>query len=285
MSSVIVSFDSGTQFVGENLEVISPQSEENIIRVLFDESESVPADENELEIADAPLAGLESGTSVTIVGGALNDDIDLGVAGGSTVLGLDGDDTIVGGIRNDLIDGGDDQDLLQGGLGNDIIKGGFGDDDIMGNEGNDIIKAGVGNDTISGGLGNDLIEGGLGNDLIEGGRGLDTIIGGAGNDTIIGGVANNTIIGGSGADVLEGGFGSDIFEFDASEFESADTVDEITDFVRIDDRIRISGVGAEGASYDPTTGIISVDGAEAINVGEGRNLTELDFGDGEWEIF
>ena len=294
MSSVVVSFDSGTQFIGENLEIIGQQNEANVIEVLFEESETTLSaqsalsdGENEFDMMIDPPVEAQSGTSITIIGGALNDDIDLGVAGSSAVMGLDGEDTIKGGIRNDLIDGGEGNDMLMGGKGNDIVRGGFGDDDLMGNEGNDIVMAGPGDDTISGGLGNDLIEGGLGDDSIMGGPGFDTIKGGAGNDTIVGNDnldSGDVIMGGSGADMLTGGAGNDVFEFDASEFE-ADAVDEITDFTKIDDTIRITGVGELGASYNFSTGMISVDGVEAIDIGEGQDLTVTNNGDGEWEIF
>ncbi|MEL6495053.1 MAG: calcium-binding protein [Cyanobacteria bacterium J06623_7] len=244
MSSVVVSFDSGTQLAGDNLSVIAQQGEANIIKVLAD--------------------GEQSGASVSIVGGGLNDKIHLGVAGGSSVLGLGGNDTIIGGAKNDLLDGGEGHDFLEGAKGNDIISGGLGDDEIFGNEGNDIITAGAGDDIVSGGLGNDLISGGTGDDTIFGGPGLDTIKGGAGSDELV------------------GGLGADVFEFNAGEFTS-ESMDTITDFADVD-KITISGVG-DGISYDPHTGIVSVDGVDAIDIGEGKDVHLTEVSDGEWEIF
>jgi len=139
MSSVVISFDNGTQLTGENFSVIAPQGEENIIEVLSN--------------------GDESGSSVTIVGGSKNDSIDLGVAGDSTALGLSGDDTIMGGAGNDLLDGGGGDDILKGGMGSDVLKGGTGNDifeflasdfkadeldqilDFQGKDGEDIIDS------------------------------------------------------------------------------------------------------------------------------------------------
>jgi len=173
MSSVVVSFDTGTQISGENLEVISPQGEENIINVRPN--------------------GDESGTPVTIIGGALDDSIDLGVAGDSTALGLDGNDMIMGGAGNDLIDGGE---------GNDTLKGGM------------------------------------------------------------------------GADLFRGGVGNDIFEFLATELE-ANEINQVLDFQGKDgedivDTIKI--MGASDVSYSSDTGLISVDGEEAIQIGKGLDV-------------
>ncbi|MEL6579861.1 MAG: hypothetical protein AAFQ14_08915 [Cyanobacteria bacterium J06621_12] len=188
MSSVIVSYESGTMFIGENLEVISPQDEENIIEVLSNDG--------------------ESGTSLTIIGGALDDSIDLGVAGGSTALGLDGDDMIMGGMGADLLDGGE---------GNDTLKGGM------------------------------------------------------------------------GADLLKGGAGNDIFEFLTSDFK-ADEIDQIFDFQTGDgedivDTIKIMGV-SDSVSYDSDTGLLSVDGEEAIQIGKGLDVDVNQIeGTDNWEVF
>ncbi|NJL53464.1 MAG: hypothetical protein HC930_17210 [Hydrococcus sp. SU_1_0] len=80
MSSVVLDF--GTSSIsGDNLEYLGQQGEANIIEVKPD--------------------GEESGSSITIIGGSKNDQINLGVAGGSTALGLDGDDQLKGGHGND----------------------------------------------------------------------------------------------------------------------------------------------------------------------------------------
>ncbi|MEL6927819.1 MAG: hypothetical protein AAFO95_04190 [Cyanobacteria bacterium J06600_6] len=187
MSSVVVSYESGTRIVGENLEVISPQGEENIIKVIPN--------------------GEESGTPVTIIGGGLDDVIDLGVAGDSTALGFDGDDMIMGGMGADLLDGGEGHDTLKGGMG---------------------------------------------------------------------------------ADLLRGGDGNDVFEFDAANFKAGE-LDQVFDFESavgedIADTIKITGV-SDGVSYDADSGILSVDGEEAIQIGKDMGVTLADQGDGEWEVF
>ena len=54
------------------------------------------------------------------------------------------------------------------------------------------------------------------------------------------------------------------------------------------DTIRISGVGTQGISYSSRTGMVSIDGKEAIDIGEGKDIQSEDIqnlGDGEWEIF
>ena len=211
MSSIVTLGTPGSAFdstiIGENLDVIAPQGQENIITV-------------------------EGDSPISIVGGALNDTITAG-AGDANILAGKGDDLVNGGIGNDTIQGGD------------------------------------GNDTLNGGIGADLILGGAGNDLIRGG------LPGMGAD------------GEPMGDTLQGGAGEDIFEFAQSEFESG-AVDEILDFQAdgFADLIRIVGVGDGNVSYNPETGIISIDGKEAIDVG-----TDLDLdisrkeGTDTWELF
>ncbi len=211
MSSIVTLGTPGSAFdstiVGENLDILAPQGQENIIKV-------------------------EGDSPITIVGGALNDTITAG-AGDANILAGKGDDLIEGGIGDDTLQGGD------------------------------------GKDTINGGIGADLILGGAGNDLIRGG------LPGMGAD------------GEPMGDTLQGGAGEDIFEFVKSEFDSG-AVDEILDFQAdgFADLIRIVGVGDGNVSYNPETGIISIDGQEAIDVG-----TDLDLdisrkeGTDTWELF
>ena len=108
MSSIVsIEASSGfsTQIVGENLEIIGQQGEENIIEV-------------------------RGNSPIEIVGGALNDEITAG-NGDTTILAGDGDDMLMGGMGDDL---------LVGGEGNDTIKGGMGADIIFGNEGADVFE-------------------------------------------------------------------------------------------------------------------------------------------------
>ncbi len=212
MSSIVTlgtpdsAFDS--TIVGENLGVIAPQGQENIITV-------------------------EGDSPITIVGGALNDTITAG-AGDANIL------------------------------------------------------AGKGDDLVNGGIGNDTIQGGDGNDTLNGGIGADFIFGGAGNDLIKGGLPGMSADGEPMGDTLVGGAGEDIFEFAKSEFDGSEAVDEILDFQAdgFADLIRIAGVGDGNVSYNPETGIISINGKEAIDVG-----TDLDLdisrkeGTDTWELF
>lgn len=199
------SFD--TTIVGENLEIIGQQGEENIIEV-------------------------EGDSPITIIGGSLEDTITAG-AGDATIFAGDGDD------------------ILQGGIGDDVLSGG---------EGMDTIYGGIGADFIFGGAGNDLIRGGL--------PGMDS---------------NGNPMG----DTIRGGAGEDIFEFATAEFESG-AVDEIVDFKEdgFEDLIRIFGVTEGGVTYDSETGLVSINGQEAIDIG-----TDLDIeinrqeGTDTWELF
>lgn len=214
MSSIVTLGTPGSAFdttiVGENLDVIAPQGQENIITV-------------------------EGDSPITITGGALNDTITAG-AGDANILA---------------------------GKGDDLVEGGIGDDTILGMDGNDTLYGGIGADLILGGAGNDLIRGGLPG-MSEDGEPM--------------------------GDTLQGGAGNDIFEFAKSEFDSG-AVDEILDLEvgqgdSIADLIRIVGVGDGNVSYDPETGIVSIDGQEAIDVG-----TDLDLdiskkeGTDTWELF
>lgn len=211
MSSIVTMATPGSTFestiVGENLEIVAQQGEENIIKVK----------------GDSPI---------TIVGGSLDDTITAG-AGDATLLGGDG---------------------------NDLLKGGIGDDVLIGGEGNDAINGGIG---------------------------ADLILGGAGNDVIRSGLPGTDSDGDPMGDTLRGGAGEDIFEFAKSEFESG-AVDEIVDFQAdgFADFMRIFGVGDGDVSYNSETGIVSIDGQEAIDVG-----TDLDLdisrkeGTDTWELF
>ena len=211
MSSIvsleIAGSDFATQIVGENLEILGQQGEENIIEV-------------------------EGDSPITIVGGALADEITAG-AGDASVFGGDGNDTIMGGI------------------GDDVLLGGEGDD------------------------------------MIEGGIGADFIFGGAGNDTITSGLSGEDSDGDPIGDILSGGDGADVFEFAAKEFDSGAT-DEIVDFQAdgFADAIRIFGVSEGEVSYDANSGMVSINGKEVIDIGEGLDIEAQQQGDSDtWELY
>lgn len=240
MSSIVLDLGNGATITGENLDYIGLQGQTNLIEVKPN--------------------GQESGSSLTLVGGAKNDTIRLTAAGSSTALGLDGDDLLVGGKGSDLIDGGEGKDTIEGGLGADILIGGAGDDMLDGSEGNDTLKGGLGADILIGGAGNDMLDGGAGNDTLKGGL---------------------------NADVFRGGAGSDLFEFAKDEFVGR--LDRIIDFEtegEDTDMIRILGVGDDVVSYDANTGMLRVDGENAINIGKGLEDIQISKQEGtdNWEI-
>jgi Ca2+-binding RTX toxin-like protein len=271
MSSIVLDFGNGSSIVGENLEFIGKQEQANFVEVKeFIDDKGV----------------VQDSSSVTIVGGSKDDQILLTEALGSTALGLDGHDTLVGGRQDDLLDGGEGNDDLQGKAGADNLLGGMGDDKLDGGEDNDILKAGAGNDLLDGGAGNDLLDGGAGNDKLNGNDGDDVLKGGPGDDIFDGGAGNDTLRGGAGKDNFFGGAGNDLFAFVAQELEAAN-MDKIEDFQADGaDKISIVGAGDSVVSYDAQTGMISIDGQEAIDIGAGIEDLEVNKiqGTDNWEI-
>jgi serralysin len=91
-------------------------------------------------------------------------------------------------------------------------------------------------------------------DTLNGNSGANTLAGLGGNDTINGGTGNDIIIGGGGHDTMTGGAGHDTFLFyQASDGPMAAAtihdLDTITDFVRGDDKIDLSGLVNETAGH------------------------------------
>ncbi|PYF11821.1 serralysin [Rhodobacter viridis] len=133
------------------------------------------------------------------------------------------------------------------------ITGG-GKDKIVGNAVANNLQSGAGNDTLQGAAGNDTLDGGAGADSLRGDAGADSLIGGNGNDLLIGGI---------GVDRLVGGAGQDAFLFNAA--ATAGNADVITDFVVVDDTIRLdrsfftgiasTGTLAASAFTSNTTGL------------------------------
>lgn len=134
---------------------------------------------------------------------------------------------------------------------------------------------GAGEDVIVGGQASDIIETGMGDDIVFGQAGDDFINGGEGDDVLIGGAGSDVIRGGAGSDIIIGGEDSDVFEFFAEDFAEGD-LDIVKGFA--DDIITIEG--AESVSYDSTTGMVSVDGEEAIQLDEGTDVTITETDDG-----
>jgi hypothetical protein len=199
-----------------------------------------------------------------------NDTLD-GKAGNDELLGLAGNDTLIGGAGNDTLNGGSGNDQMTGGTGNDTyIVDSTGDliteklneglDTVQasisfsldtGNALNNLTLTGTGNisgtgngnaNVITGNSGNNALNGGAGNDTLTGGAGNDTLNGGSGNDSLTGGSGNDILVGGSGNGPLTGGSGTDRFTFNSA----SEGIDQITDFLVVDDTIAVSAAGFGG---------------------------------------
>ncbi len=89
-----------------------------------------------------------NGIAATIVGTAMDDDID-GTPGADVIVGLGGNDRINGLGGDDMICGGD---------GDDDLLGGDGDDALFGDAGDDVLEGGPDTDSCDGG---DAVTGGI----------------------------------------------------------------------------------------------------------------------------
>ena len=191
------------------------------------------------------------------------------------------------------------------GDGEVAIVGGSLKDEVTTGAGDAVIFAGGGDDVVNSGNGNDVIRGGVGDDVLFSGLGADVVIGGAGNDVIRGGLPatdadgnfiallneNGEMAAGDEpkfGDLLKGGSGDDIFQFSADEFQNG-VIDKIVDFKEDDfaDTIKIFGVGVDGeVSYDDETGIVSVNGNAAIDIGAGKEVKfDVNEENGTWDLF
>ena len=205
-----------------------------------------------------------------------------------------------------VVEQGEENIIQIKGNGEVGVTGGSLKDEITTGAGDAIIFGGGGDDIITTGNGNDVVRGGDGDDMLVSGNGADVLLGGAGNDILRSGKAAMDEDGNSMAilnekgqivendpesaygDVLKGGTGDDIFQFNAAEFEDG-VVDKIVDFKDdgFADTIKIFNVGADGkVSYDNETGIVSVNGNKAIDIGAGKEVDFKDNEDGDtWDLF
>lgn len=228
-------------------------------------------------------------SAANTLNGAAGSDTLNGADGNDTLIGGDANDTLNGGDGNDNLNGGAGNDKMLGGAGNDSyvvnstldrvyetttttsLDDAGGTDSVSSSvslnlSGYDGVKF-VENLTLTGsgninGTGNDLdniitgngaintLSGGNGSDTLNGGGGADSLIGGVGNDILNGGNGNDTLNGGDGNDTLIGGVGADRFDFRTS--PDSTNIDTITEFVAIDDFIRLddgvfTAIGAVGA--------------------------------------
>lgn len=138
---------------------------------------------------------------IDVHGTAGDDNIDVAVQGGATVIEGASVFVQIGGV------GGADTLHVHGQEGDDDLKAADGTEAVIaitleGDAGDDILSADA---ILIGGAGDDFLQGGAGNDLLIGGAGEDTFVGGAGDDTIDGGDGFDTILieGTGGADVID----------------------------------------------------------------------------------
>ena len=210
----------------------------------------------------------------TFTGGAFGDQV-RGDAGRDDISTGGGDDWIIAasGDGSDDVDGGNGIDTYDGrllttklvvnlttgiarnGAATDLLTGierafgGSGADLLTGNAGTNRLRGGDGADVLSGLAGADALLGQNGADQLLGGDGDDWLFGGTGKDVLDGGAGNDRLLGSIDADRLTGGAGDDAFVFE--DFEdfipvTGSALDRITDFVRGDDVIDLSGIDANG---------------------------------------
>jgi len=142
---------------------------------------------------------------------------------------------------------------INGTSGNDTLSGTIAPDIISGLGGDDAISGQEGNNRLFGNRGNDFLLGGAGNDVLNGGRNRDTLQGGEGDDFLSGDLDR---------DVLTGGGGKNIFAIGrigtrttgGSQLEDADL---ITDFVKGQDLISLSGISPANIEISQGTGNFS----------------------------
>ena len=171
---------------------------------------------------DASSAMLR-GAALIIVGGEIDDDIDLAfVANGAgeaddevdvTLNGDDGGTFLLSDIANISIQslGGDDVITIDVEIAKPgRIESGDGNDDVTSGDGDDFIDVGAGDDIVDGGNGENVIVGRKGADDLTGGDDADLINGGRGDDSNLdGGGSGDIIRGGKGDDIMTGGAGDD----------------------------------------------------------------------------
>ncbi len=172
-----------------------------------------------------------------------------------------------GNLLNNTLVGNAAANILSGAAGNDVLIGGIGADTMIGGTGNDIYyvdnlgdvttetstlaievdtvvssvtrtlglnleKLTLTGTTAINGTGNTLNNTLVGNaaaNILSGAAGIDVLIGAAGNDVLFGGLGNDTLVGGAGLDT---------FVFD-SPLNAITNKDSITDFIAVDDTVRL----------------------------------------------
>ncbi len=149
------------------------------------------------------------GLSATLAGGAGNDVLQGGAAGGETLEGGGGDDTLTG------MGGGD---LLRGGAGDDAYTIADARDRVEDESGDDLAWVAVDGWQVAPGIETALLLGAA--RVLHGGAGRQvlgandaqgsTLDGGAGDDVLMGGRFADLLVGGAGDDLIMAGGGADI---------------------------------------------------------------------------
>ncbi|MCD9148882.1 M10 family metallopeptidase [Pseudophaeobacter flagellatus] len=142
-----------------------------------------------------------------------------------------------------------------GARGADRLIGNGLDNVLHGYGGHDYLVGKAGNDRITGGWGRDTLRGDDGDDRLLGGHGRDRLWGGAGDDRLVGNGGKDRLDGQAGDDLLTGGYGDDIFIF-----KWRGGHDTVSDFVALEDRLKITGHGSHSdildQAYDSAEGVV-----------------------------
>lgn len=256
---------------------------------------------------------------------AVTIDLGAGTASGGDAEGdqLSNIENLVGSGLGDTLTGDDGANSLQGEGGNDTLRGGLGDDELSGGTGADTLDGGVGADTMTGGDGSDLYYVDDTGDLVIettvnvaiGGTdrviadvtytlpvnvenltmvGYLPVVGnGNGSNNFMSGNAqantlrawggNDVFLPGLGNDWISGGIGQDYFVFNTA--LGPNNRDGITDFVHVDDTIRLddaifTAVGPLGTLAAPAfhVGTAAADALDRIiyNPANGQILYDAD---------
>jgi Ca2+-binding RTX toxin-like protein len=203
----------------------------------------------------ATYADAAAGVTAALLSPATN----TGDAAGDTFTSVE---NLTGSDFDDKLTGTNSTNSLIGGDGKDTLIGLGGDDNLFGQDGDDTFDGGAGADDFSGGNGTDTVTydsaavgvvaslaaaatntndaagdtyssienltgSGFG-DTLTGNNVINVIVGGAGSDLLFGRLGNDT---------LTGNAGKDQFVFDTA--VGATNVDTITDFIFVDDTIRL----------------------------------------------
>lgn len=222
------------------------------------------------------------------------------------LAGNDGDDTLTGRTTDDFISGGNGTDSLFGLSGLDTLDGGTGADSMTGGDGSDIYYVDDIGDVVTETTANVAIGGtdrviasitytlpvnvenltmvGTGNIIGNGNGSNNFMSGNAQGNTLRAWGGNDVFLPGLGNDWISGGLGQDYFVFNTA--LGPNNRDGITDFVHIDDTIRLenaifTGLGVATGTLSAAqfhTGTAAADALDRIiyNPANGQILYDAD---------